>query len=381
MRFATRAIHAGQPPDPPTGAVIPPVHFSSTFHQIAPGKHKGFEYSRSGNPTRAALEQNLANLEGGKFGMAFASGLAAEDNVLRILRPGDHIVACRDIYGGTFRLLTKVWGPLGVRTTFVDATRPEAIERAVTKKTRMLWLETPSNPRLVVTDLAAACRIARRRKILSVVDNTFASPYLQRPLALGADIVVHSTTKYLGGHSDLIGGAIVVKDPALHERLYFYQNAVGAIAGPMDCYFVLRGIKSLAVRMDRHCANALSVARFLANHPKIARVHYPGLESHPGHDVARRQMRHFGAMMAIELKNGTLARAVRLVCAVRVFTLAESLGAVESLIGHPATQSHASVPRPLRLKMGIPDDMVRISVGIEDVNDLIEDLERALQKV
>ena len=380
MRFATKAIHAGQPPDPTTGAVIPPVHFSSTFRQMSPSKHKGLEYSRSGNPTRAALEKNLAVLEDGKFGLAFASGLAAEHAVLSLLRPGDHIVSARDVYGGTFRLFEKVCLPMGIRTTYVDTTRPESIDRAITKKTRLVWLETPSNPRLVVTDLAAACAIARRRRALSVVDNTFASPYLQQPLNLGADIVVHSTTKYLGGHSDLIGGAIVVKNPGLHQRLYFYQNAIGAIAGPMDSYFVLRGTKTLAVRMERHCDNALAVARFLESHPKVARVHYPGLESHPGHAVARRQMRKFGAMMAVELKNGALQTAVRLVCATRVFTLGESLGAVESLIGHPATQSHASVPRPTRLKMGIPDGMVRISVGIEDVEDLIEDLESALKK-
>ena len=378
MRFATKAIHAGQPPDPATGAVVTPVHLTSTYVQRDPKRHGEFAYSRTGNPTRAALEKNLAALEGGAFGLAFASGLAAEDCVLRLLGPGDHVVAGRDLYGGTWRLFEKVWRPWGLRVTYVDATRPAAVARAIGRRTRLVWLETPSNPRLVVTDLAAVCGLARRRGVLSVVDNTFASPWLQQPLRDGADLVVHSTTKYLGGHSDMIGGAVIGNDPALRERLAFFQNAVGAVPGPMDCYLVLRGTKTLSLRMDRHCANALAVARFLERHPRIRRVHYPGLESHPGHAVARRQMRAYGAMLAVELKKDTIAAAARVVTSVRVFTFAESLGAVESLIGHPATQSHASVPPLVRRRMGIPDGMIRISVGLEDAEDLIADLARAL---
>jgi cystathionine gamma-lyase len=376
--FSTRAIHAGQPPDPATGAVVTPVYLTSTYVQDAPGRHRGYEYSRTGNPTRAALERCLAALEEGRHGFAFASGLAAEHAVLSLLRPGDHVVSARDIYGGTWRLFEKVCRPAGIRVTYADATRPEALARAFTRRTRLLWLETPSNPRLVVTDLAAACGIARRRRAWSVVDNTFASPYLQQPLRLGADVVVHSTTKYLGGHSDLIGGAVVVNDDGLRGKIAFHQNAVGAVPGPMDCYLVLRGIKTLAVRMDRHCANALAVARALERHPKVRRVHYPGLEGHPGHAVAAAQMRAFGAMAAVELKDDSIRAATRVVTATRLFAFAESLGAVESLIGHPATQSHASVAPAVRRRMGIPDGMLRLSIGIEDVEDLIADLDRAL---
>jgi cystathionine gamma-lyase len=379
-RFSTLAIHAGQPSDPTTGAVTFPIYQTSTFQQEEPGVHKGFCYSRTGNPTRQALEENLATLEGARFGLAFASGLAAVNTVLNLLRAGDHVVAGKDLYGGSYRIFTKLYAKFGVDFSFVDTTRIEEVESAFTEKTKLLWLESPSNPLLMVTDIARCAEVAHRRGILTIVDNTFATPYLQRPLELGADIVVHSTTKYLGGHSDVIGGAIVTNDQNLFEQMKFYQNAVGGVPGPFDCFLVLRGTKTLAVRMDRHCANARKVAEFLAGHPKVAKVYYPGLKDHPQHDVAKRQMRDFGAMVSFEIRTdveGTKAFIKRL----KLWTLAESLGSVKSLLAHPPTMTHASVEPEVRKKHGINDGLIRLSVGLEDVEDLIEDLEEGLKGV
>ncbi len=380
FEFDTLAIHAGQPNDPETGAVTFPIYQTSTFEQIEPGVTKGFSYSRTENPTRKALEQCVAALEGSTHGLAFASGLAAINTGLNLLQSGDHVVACRDLYGGAYRIFTKVYRKFGVEFSFADATDLEAIEREFTPRTRFLWLETPSNPLLQVTDLASASRIAKRHGALTVVDNTFATPYLQRPLDLGADIVVHSTTKYLNGHADVIGGALVVRDPELWERLRFFQNAVGAIPGPQDCFLTLRGIKTLGVRMDRHCANARKIAEYLAGHPKVARVFYPGLATHPGHAIARAQQRDFGAMLSFELRCD-VDEAKRFTKRTRLFTLAESLGSVKSLLCHPPTMTHASVEPEVRRRNGIPDGLVRLSVGLEDARDLLLDLEQALAGV
>lgn len=377
--FATRAIHAGQPDDEGTGSVTTPIHQTSTYGQESPGVNKGYCYSRTGNPTRSALEANLAALEEAQYGLAFASGLAAINNVLNILRSGDHVVACRDLYGGSYRIFTKLYAKLGIDFTFVDPSRLEDIEAAFTDKTRLLWLETPSNPLLQIVDLAAAAALARRRGILTVVDNTFATPYLQRPLGLGADIVVHSTTKYLAGHNDVIGGAIVTDDAALHEELKFFQNAVGAVPGPQDCFLVLRGVKTLALRMERHCENAGRIADQLAKHAGVSRVYYPGLKSHQGHDIAARQMSGFGGIVSFELA-GDGEAAVRFVSGVKLWTLAESLGSVKSLVCHPATMTHASVEPEVRKERGVLDSLVRLSVGIEDVRDLSKDLDQALAK-
>jgi cystathionine gamma-lyase len=378
--FATRAVHGGQPNDPATGAVTFPIYQTSTFAQSAPGVHKGYCYGRTGNPTRTALEENLAALEDARHGLAFASGLAAVNGVLNLLRAGDHVLASRDLYGGTYRLFTKLYRKFGVEFTFVDDTAPAALEAALQPTTRLLWLESPSNPLLGVTDLAAASAVARAHGVLTVVDNTFATPYLQRPLKLGADIVVHSTTKYLAGHSDVVGGAVVTDDAALYEDLKFFQNAVGAVPGPQDCFLVLRGTKTLAVRLDRHCANAREVARFLEGHPAVARVFYPGLASHPGHDVARRQMKQFGAMVSFELEGGEPA-AAELLAGLRLWTLGESLGSVKSLLCQPATMTHASVEPDVRRAAGITDGLLRLSVGIEEADDLVADLEQALARV
>ena len=376
--FATRAIHAGQVPDPATGAIMTPVYLTSTFVQDAPGQHSGYDYSRSGNPTRAALEANLASLEGGSFGLAFASGLASEHTVLHLLGSGDHVVASRDLYGGSYRLFTEVWHRLGVQFSFVDTSRPEDIAAAIRPATKQLWIETPSNPLLTVSDIAAACDIAHRHDVLVVVDNTFATPFLQRPLELGADIVIHSTTKYLGGHSDVVGGAVVTNDEAVFERLKFLQNAIGAVPGPLDCFLVLRGTKTLGVRMKEHCANAMAVSRFLKDHPEVSQVRYPGLESDPGHAIAARQMSGFGGMVSVELDGG-IERNIRFATTTRIFSLAESLGGVESLVGHPATMTHAAIPQEERRRGGLADALVRLSVGIEDQKDLLEDLSRSIR--
>jgi len=377
--FGTRAVHAGQSPDPTTGAVMTPVYYSSTYAQSAPGVHKGFEYSRSHNLTRYALEANLAALEGGAHGLAFASGLAATATVLHLLSAGDHIVAGDDLYGGTYRIFERVFRQMGLAFTYVDpAAGPAAFAAAVTDKTKLVWIETPTNPTLKIADIAGIAEAvkSRRQGLLLAVDNTFVTPYFQRPLSLGADLVVHSTTKYLNGHSDVVGGAVVMNDAGLRERLAFLQNAIGAVPSPMDCFLVLRGTKTLHVRMRRHEENALAVAEWLSRRKDVETVIYPGLREHPQHALAARQMRGFGGVLSCVLAGG-LERARRFLAACQVFTLAESLGGVESLIEHPAIMTHASVPPDMRAKLGIADGFIRISVGIEDVEDLIADLERA----
>jgi cystathionine gamma-synthase len=372
--FETRAIHAGQPPDPVTGAVVPPVSFATTFAQEAVGQHQGYEYSRSGNPTRSALEACLADLEGASRALAFSSGLAAEDAVFRTLRPGDHVIFPSDAYGGTFRLVDKLWGPLGIAHTAVDLSDRDAIEAAWREETRLVWLETPSNPLLNVVDIASVASLAHSRDAVLVVDNTFATPYLQQPLSLGADVVVHSATKYLGGHSDVVGGLLAVADPGLAERLAFFQNAAGGVPGPMDCYLVLRGIKTLALRMDRHCANAAAVAEWLTSQASVSRVLYPGLAGHRGHPIAAAQMSGFGGMVSFVMAAGEVA-ALKVCRSTSVFTLAESLGAVESLIEHPHRMTHASTAGTA---LAVDPGLIRLSVGVETLDDLIDDLDRAL---
>lgn len=382
LGFATRVIHAGQEPDPSTGAIMPPIYANSTYRQESPGVHKGLDYGRSHNPTRWALERCVADLEGGSKAFAFASGLAAISAVLELLDAGSHIVSGNDLYGGTFRLFERVRRrSAGHDFHFADLAQPGALEAALTDKTRMVWVETPSNPLLRLTDLAAITRICRERGILCVADNTFASPYVQRPLDLGFDIVVHSTTKYLNGHSDVIGGIAIVGDnPDLAERLGFLQNSVGAIAGPFDAFLTLRGVKTLALRMERHCANALDLAKWLEQQPQVKRVYYPGLPSHPQHELARRQMKGFGGMISLDLDTD-LAGSRRFLENVQLFALAESLGGVESLIEHPAIMTHASIPPENRAALGIGDSLIRLSVGVEDVEDLRADLAKALAMI
>jgi cystathionine gamma-lyase len=374
-RFETLAIHAGQRPDPVTGAVMTPVYLTSTYAQSAPGEHKGYEYSRTHNLTRHALQDCLAALEGARHGLAFASGLAATDAILHLLDAGDHVVYSDDVYGGTFRLFDKVFRRHGLSFTPVDACDPGNVERAMTPRTRLVWLETPTNPMLKIADLAAIAAIARARGATSVVDNTFATPFFQRPLELGIDLVCHSTTKYLNGHSDVVGGAVLTSDAGLHQRMQFLQNAVGGVPSPMDSFLVMRGLKTLHVRMERHQENAFRVARFLEGHPQVEKVTYPGLPSHPQHDLARRQMRGFGGMLTFVIRGG-LPAARAFLSSLQVFALAESLGGVESLIEHPAIMTHASVPPATRAALGIDDGFIRVSVGIENVDDLLEDLER-----
>ncbi len=378
--FATLAVHAGTEPEPVTGAIMTPVFMTSTYVQPEPAKAKGFEYSRTGNPTRQALERALAALEGAKHGLAFSSGMASIDAVLRLLSQGDHVVAGDDLYGGTYRIATKVYQRFGVSFTFVNTADPANVKKALKKETKLVWIESPSNPLLRVTDIAAVARIAREHGALSCVDNTFATPYLQRPLALGADIVTHSTTKYLGGHSDVVGGALLVNSDDLRARLAFLQNAVGGVPGPMDCFLVLRGIKTLHLRMEQHGKGAAAVAEFLSRHPKIAKVHFPGLPEHPGHAVAKKQMRHFGGMVSFELK-GTVEDGKKLCTRTKLFSLAESLGGVESLIEHPPSMTHGSIEPQVRRAAGLADGLIRLSVGIEDPQDLVADLEQALAAI
>ena len=379
-RFETLAIHAGQDPDPRNGAVMTPIWFTSTYKQDAPAKPRGgYEYSRTSNPTRTALQENLAALEGGRWGLGFSSGLAATNALLDRLQPGDHVVAGNDLYGGTYRLFTKVFERYGIRFAYVDTTELSAVERAIEERTRYVFLETPTNPLLRLTDIAAVARIAHAKQKLVVVDNTFATPYLQRPLELGADLVLHSLTKYLGGHSDVVAGALVGVDEKLREELAFFQNAVGGTPGPMDMFLVLRGIKTLHVRMDRHCQNALAIARHLEKDARVARVIYPGLDSHPQRRLAEQQMKASGGMVSFELRGG-VETANAFASATRVFTLAESLGGVESLVEVPASMTHASIPAEVRRRAGLPDGLVRLSVGIEHVDDLIADVEHALEK-
>ena len=375
--FSTQAIHAGQDADPATGATVVPIYATSTFTQEAPGQHRGYEYSRSGNPTRSALETCLAALEGGERGLAFASGLAATMAVFSTLRPGDEVAAAADLYGGTFRLLERIFKPWGLVPRYTEDASPDGFASVLSPSTKLVWIETPTNPLLQIIDIAAIAELAHSRGAVLAVDNTFASPYLQRPIEQGADLVVHSTTKYLGGHSDVIGGAVIGRRDLL-AGIAFYQNAAGGVPGPFDCWLVLRGIKTLAVRMDRHCANARALADWLASHPKVERVYYPGLKDHPGHLLAARQMRDFGGMISVRLRGGRES-AMRFLSRTRLFSLAESLGGVESLIGHPATMTHASIPVELRTARGVDDGLVRLSVGIEDVQDLRSDLAEALE--
>jgi cystathionine gamma-lyase len=379
LAFATRTIHAGQSPDPTTGAVIVPIYATSTYAQESPGVNKGYDYSRSHNPTRGAFERCVADLESGTQGYAFASGLAAISTVLELLSAGDHVIATEDIYGGSYRLFDKVRRrSAGLEFSFVNFSDPDAVEAAIKPNTRMIWVETPTNPLLQIVDLEAIAALAKRRGLLTVVDNTFASPYVQRPLELGFDIVVHSTTKYINGHSDIVGGcAVVGHNPELAERLQFLHNAIGAIAGPFDSFLALRGVKTLALRMERHCYNALEIARYLERHPGVRKVIYPGLPSHPQHAIAKRQMKGFGGIITAEL-NRDLEATKRFLERCRIFTLAESLGAVESLIEHPAIMTHATIPVDQRQRLGISDSLVRLSIGIEDVEDLIADLNQAL---
>ena len=382
MKFNTKTIHGGQHHEKTTGAVMTPIFQTSTFAQTSPGKPIGdFEYSRGANPTRTALENSLACLENGTKGLAFASGLAATDAIMKILKTGDEVIATDNIYGGTYRMFTKVYQDFGIKFHFVDMTELDKLESLINNNTKLIWLETPTNPLMKVADIAEVSKITKKHKLLLAVDNTFATPYLQKPLDLGADIVLHSLTKYAAGHSDVVMGALVTNNEDLAERLAFIQNASGAVPGPQDCFLVLRGLKTLHVRMDRHCDNAQAIVTYLKQHPLVAQVNYPGLEEHEGHAIAKRQMRNFGGMVSFKLKEDQLEQAFKFVSATRLFALAESLGGVESLIGHPATMTHASIPKELRALYGISDGLIRLSVGIEAVEDLIADLEQAFQTI
>ncbi|CAM3331758.1 cystathionine gamma-synthase [Aequorivita lipolytica] len=379
MKFNTKTIHGGQHNvDPAYGSVMPPIYQTSTYSQTTPGGHKGFEYSRSGNPTRAALERAFASIENGEFGLAFGSGLAAIDAIMKLLKPGDEVISTNDLYGGTYRLFTKIFEGFGIKFHFIGMENADKIEEHVNDKTKLIWVETPTNPMMNIIDIKKAVSIAKKHKILLAVDNTFATPYLQQPLEMGADIVMHSATKYLGGHSDVVMGALVVKDKELAERLYFIQNASGAVCGPQDSFLVLRGLKTLHIRMQRHCENGKAVAEYLAKHPKIEKVYWPGFESHPNHAIAKEQMNDFGGMISFVTKGNNYEEAIKIVENLKIFTLAESLGGVESLAGHPASMTHASIPKKEREKTGVVDSLIRLSVGIEDVDDLIADLEQAI---
>ena len=378
MKFNTKTIHGGQEHDKAYGSVMPPIYQTSTYAQTTPGGHKGFEYSRTHNPTRAALERSFASLEKGNFGLAFGSGLAAIDAVLKLLSPGDEVISTNDLYGGSYRLFTQIYAKFGIKFHFIGMENAEKIEGFVTDKTKLIWVETPTNPMLNIIDIKKASSVAKKHNILLGVDNTFATPYLQQPLVLGADIVMHSATKYLGGHSDIVMGALVVKDKELADRLYFIQNASGAICGPQDSFLMLRGIKTLHVRMQRHCENGKAIAHYLENHPKIEKVYWPGFEHHANHHIAKTQMKDFGGMISFTTKGNNFKEAIKIVEHLKLFTLAESLGGVESLSGHPASMTHASIPKKEREKTGVVDSLIRLSVGIEDVDDLIEDLRQAI---
>jgi cystathionine beta-lyase/cystathionine gamma-synthase len=377
-KSATKFIHAGTVPDPSTGAIMTPIYQTSTYVQSAPGVNQGYEYARSQNPTRKALEDALAIIENGKHGLAFGSGVAATDAVIKLLNPGDEVICANDMYGGTFRLFTKIFEKYGIKFMYVDTTNVENIQAAVTKKTKLIWIETPTNPLMNITDIEAVSHISKAAGAWLCVDNTFASPYLQNPLVLGADIVMHSATKYLGGHSDVIQGALMMNDDSLREQLYFIQKSCGAVPGPMDCFLVLRGIKTLAVRMKQHCENGKIVAHFLRNHSKVEKVYWCGFEDHPSYAIAKKQMRDFGGMISFTLKDDTVEAATKVLTATKLFALAESLGGVESLINHPASMTHASIPREKRIANGLSDGLIRLSVGIEDAEDLVEDLKEAI---
>jgi len=379
MKFNTKTIHGGQEHDPAYGAVMPPIYQTSTYAQTTPGGHKGFEYSRTHNPTRKALENAFASIENGNHGLAFGSGLAAIDAVIKLLEPGDEVVSTNDLYGGTYRLFTSIFEKFGIKFHFIGMDNAANIEAYINSKTKLIWVETPTNPMLNIIDIKAVSSIAKKHDVLLAVDNTFATPYLQQPLDLGADIVMHSATKYLGGHSDVVMGALMVKDKDLAERLYFIQNASGAVCGPQDSFLVLRGIKTLHIRMQRHCENGRAVAEFLKSHPNIENVYWPGFESHPNHDIAKAQMNDFGGMLSFTTKGNDYNASIKIVEKLKIFTLAESLGGVESLSGHPASMTHASIPKEEREKTGVVDSLIRLSVGIEDEEDLINDLKQALQ--
>ena len=378
MKFNTKTIHGGQKHDPAYGAVMPPIYQTSTYAQSTPGGHKGFEYSRSQNPTRQALENSFASIENGEFGLAFGSGLAAIDAVMKLLKPGDEVISTNDLYGGSYRLFTSIFQGFGIKFHFIGMQNASNIENYVNENTKLIWVETPTNPMMNIIDIKAASAIAKKHNVLLAVDNTFATPYLQQPLELGADIIMHSATKYLGGHSDVVMGALVVKDKDLADRLYFIQNASGAVCGPQDSFLVLRGIKTLHIRMQRHCENGKAVALYLKSHPKVEKVYWPGFEDHPNHDIAKSQMKDFGGMISFTTKGNNYEQAIKTVENLKVFTLAESLGGVESLAGHPASMTHASIPKEEREKTGVVDSLIRLSVGIEDEEDLINDLKQAL---
>lgn len=381
MKFGTKTIHAGVKPDEGTGAIMTPIFQTSTYVQASPGDHKGFEYSRTQNPTRAQLEASIAALENAKHGLCFGSGMAAIDTVIKLLSPGDEVVSTNDLYGGSYRVFTKVFANYGIKFTFVDMSDTKNIEAAMTSKTKLIWCETPTNPMLNIVDIEAVSNIAKAHDVLLCVDNTFASPYLQNPMNLGADIVMHSVTKYINGHSDVVMGALVCNSDMLQEKLAFIQNSCGAVCGPQDSFLTLRGIKTLHIRMQRHCENGKAIAHYLANHPKVEKVYWPGFESHPNHDIAKKQMKDFGGMMSFTLKSDSMEDAFKVISNTHLFTLAESLGGVESLCGHPASMTHAAIPREERLKAGLKDSLIRLSVGIEDIDDLIEDLDKALALV
>ena len=378
MKFNTKTIHGGQEHDKAYGSVMPPIYQTSTYAQSTPGGHKGYEYSRTHNPTRNALEKAFASIENGKYGLAFGSGLAAIDAVIKLLQPGDEVISTNDLYGGTYRLFTKVFERFGIKFHFIGMNNVSSVESYVNENTKLIWVETPTNPMMNVIDIQAVSEIAKKHNLLLAVDNTFATPYLQQPMSLGADIVMHSATKYLGGHSDVVMGALIVNDKELAEKLYFIQNASGAVCGPQDCFLVLRGIKTLHVRMQRHCENGKAIAEFLASHPKIEKVYWPGFNNHPNHDIAKTQMKDFGGMISFTTKGNDYSEAIKIVEKLKVFTLAESLGGVESLAGHPASMTHASIPKEEREKTGVVDSLIRLSVGIEDIDDLIEDLTQAI---
>jgi len=378
MKFNTKTIHGGQEHDKAYGSVMPPIYQTSTYAQSTPGGHKGYEYSRTHNPTRNALEKSFASIENGNHGLAFGTGLAAIDAVIKLLKPGDEVISTNDLYGGTYRLFTKIYETFGIKFHFIGMENASKIEMYINKNTKLIWVETPTNPMLNIIDLEAVSKIAKKYEVLLAADNTFATPYLQKPLDLGADIVMHSATKYLGGHSDVVMGALVVKEKELADKLYFIQNASGAVCGPQDSFLVLRGIKTLHVRMQRHCENGRAIAAYLEQHPKIEKVYWPGLKTHPNHDIAKAQMKDFGGMLSFTTKGNSYEASIRIVEKLKIFTLAESLGGVESLSGHPASMTHASIPKEEREKTGVIDSLIRLSVGIEDIDDLISDLDQAL---
>ncbi|MDQ8052321.1 MAG: cystathionine gamma-synthase [Pedobacter sp.] len=378
MKFATKAIHAGQEPDPTTGAIMTPIYQTSTYWQQSPGDHKGYEYSRGTNPTRRALEDCLAALENCKFGLAFSSGMGATDCVLKLLKPGDEVITGNDLYGGSYRIFTKVYEKYGIKFHFLDLSSPENIIPYINERTKLVWIETPTNPTMRIIDIEAVAKITKKHNLLLTVDNTFASPYLQNPADLGADIVMHSVTKYIGGHSDVVMGALLVNDEQLYKDLFFIYNACGATPGPQDSFLVLRGIKTLHLRMKAHCENGAKVAQYLKNHPKIDQIYWPGFEDHPNHAIAKKQMKDFGGMVSVTLKNADLQETFRIASRFKVFSLAESLGGVESLVNHPTTMTHGSIPKTEREKVGVTDNLLRLSVGVEDIEDLLADLEQAL---